>query len=192
MARKISTIEKVRADAASLYALALAEAENGSPREGFGVYPLSPAGATSILADASVFPRTLLVPTVADVFYRENGIRSPLAKSAAKSDAALADAIRDRRSAGGRLGRWEVVAYSASETLGRTVSVAEVKRLYADAGGDLAASYTGRGTRAGATATRTDETAAIRERTRFEKSRAAKRTAAKRKAAKAAAEKAAK
>ena len=124
-------------------------------------FPLSPAAATKAAAKKSGIPASRLVPVVAAVYYEENGSRAPLPKSAAKGGAALARAIRSRRDAGGRLGRWEVVAASAAATLGRPVSVAAVRALYEKGGGDLALSYTGRGTRAGAPETRTDETVEI-------------------------------
>src|SRR5262252_8465553 len=96
----------------------------------------------------------------------KNGATLPLAVPARKTDVArktaLAKAVRERRDAGGRLGRWEVVRYSAEATTGRRVSDDEIRALYAAGGGDLATSYTGRGTRAGAKATRADATAETR------------------------------
>jgi hypothetical protein len=130
-------------------------------KDGGEGYPYSPADATKSAARKSGLPASRLVPVVAAVYYEENGSRSPLPASAAKGAAALARAIRSRRDAGGRLGRWEVVAASAAATLGRPVPVAAVRALYEKGGGDLALSYTGRGTRVGAPATREDETAEI-------------------------------
>jgi hypothetical protein len=123
------------------------------------LYPFSPARATKRAAEVSGLPASRLVPVVAAVYYEENGSRSPLPASAAKGRAALGRAIVARRDKGGRLGRWEVVAASASATLGRPVAVATVKALYREFGKiAYEASYTGRGTRAGAPETREDET----------------------------------
>jgi len=131
-------------------------------------YPYSPARATTALAKkygTRAPARSRLVPLVAEVYYEENGRRSPLVVPARKTDAArktaLAKAVLKRREEGGRLGRWDVIAYSASETLGRPVSVATIRALFRLAGGDETRSYTGRGTRRGAFETRYDETAEI-------------------------------
>jgi hypothetical protein len=124
-------------------------------------FPFSPAKATKSAAAKSGIPASRLIPVVAAVYYDENGSRAPLPATAAKGPKSLATAIRKRRDAGGRLGRWEVIAASASATLGRPVSVAAVRALYEKGGGDLDVSYTGRGTRAGAPATREDETAEV-------------------------------
>jgi len=126
------------------------------------VYPYSPARATAKIARRKDAPRTGLVGKVAEVYYEENGVRSPLAFPRGKATpAAIASAVAKRRNAGGRLGRWEVIAASLSAGLGRPVSVAAV-RAFAKLGGvSETASYTGRGTRAGAVATRTSETAEV-------------------------------
>jgi hypothetical protein len=102
--------------------------------------------------------------TADPVYYREVGARRPLVSASGKALVAedgklpakrvLVAAVRARRDAGGRLARWNVLAASATAALGRTVSEREVKALYAASGRDLDASYTGRGTRAGAAATR--------------------------------------
>ena len=130
-------------------------------------YPYSPADATKAAASASGIPASRLVPVVAAVYYLENGRRAPISFRAKNpTKATIAKAVVARRDRGGRLGRWEVVAASLATGLGKdpaAVSVAAVKALY-----DLAsdrrkdgASYTGRGTRAGAVETRTDETAEV-------------------------------
>lgn len=147
---------------AKVYALAVAffakEEEAGT------VLPLSPAKATTTLASRKdTAPKSRLIPVVAEAYYAENGRRFPLPKSAAKGRKSLAAAIVVRREKGGRLGRWDVIAYSASETLGRPVAVAAVKALYRETRGDegYARSYTGRGTREGAPLTRGDEVAEV-------------------------------
>jgi hypothetical protein len=108
--------------------------------------------------------------TADPVYYREIGTRRPLAKADGSPLApegktvaknVLVAAVRRRRDAGGRLGRWNVLAASAAAALGRPVSERETKALYAASGRDLDASYVGRGTRAGAVATREDAAAAI-------------------------------
>lgn len=112
----------------------------------------------------------LFYGTADPVYYREIGLARPLVRvsdgaplvSGGKvSKASLVAAVKARRDAGGRLGRWNVLAASATAALGRTVSERETKALYAASGRDLAESYTGRGTRAGATATREDAATAI-------------------------------
>ena len=125
-------------------------------------YPYSPADATRAASKASGIPFSRLVPVVAAVYYAENGSRSPIRFRAAKpSEKAIASAVAKRRNAGGRLGRWEVVAASLSAGLGRPVSVAAVRAFAKIGGVSETASYTGRGTRAGAVATRTSETAEV-------------------------------
>jgi hypothetical protein len=125
-------------------------------------YPFSPADATKAAAKKSGLPASRLVPVVAAVYYEENGKRAPLSFSRGKATpAAVRSAVRKRRDAGGRLGRWEVVAVSLGVAIGRPVSVATVRALYSDAGGNLDESYTGRGTRAGAPTTRESETAEV-------------------------------
>ena len=160
---RIRNLATLAALAVAEYLLAVAAEENGSPIEGAGRYPYSPAAATAALARKADYPKSRLVPLVAEVFYEENGRRSPLPKSAAKGRKSLAAAVATRRDKGGRLGRWDVIAYSASETLGRPVAVAAVKALYEEARGEgsRARSYTGRGTRAGAVETRYDEVAEL-------------------------------
>ena len=108
--------------------------------------------------------------TADPVYYREIGATRPITRADGTplvgedgkvSLSVLRASVRRRRDAGGRLGRWNVLASSASAALGRPVSEREVKALYVAAGRDLSASYTGRGTRAGATATREDAAAAL-------------------------------
>jgi hypothetical protein len=89
------------------------------------------------------------------VYFDLRGRANPLPLRA-KTEKAAAVAIRKRRDAGGPLGRWESVASAASEALGRPVSVALAKTLYATGGGDLDSSYVGRGTRVGAPKTYED------------------------------------
>jgi hypothetical protein len=120
-----------------------------------------PAEAKRAISEKTGIPVSRLASLVDPVYFRENGIRNPLPASAAKSAASLRSAVRKRRDAGGTLGRWESLAASASATLGRPVSEAAVRALYADAGGDLAASYVGRGTRIAAPKTRESETAEV-------------------------------
>jgi hypothetical protein len=110
-------------------------------------------------------PSTFL-GTADPIYYRLAGLASPLStgKVAASTktgepSAALRVALRKRRDSGVR---WETVAASAEATLGRRVTVAEAKALYARAGGDLSSSYAGRGTRVGAPATYAATDAAVR------------------------------
>lgn len=125
------------------------------------LYPFSPAAATKTLATRYGVPAARLVPIVAAVYYEENGRRSPLSLPASRTPSSLAKAVRKARDAGGRLGRWEVLAWRLGEALGRPVSVAAVRGLYEKGGGSSDASYTGRGTRAGAVATRSDATVEV-------------------------------
>ena len=130
-------------------------------------YPYSPADATKAAAKKSGLPASRLVPVVAAVYYAENGRRSPLSFRAKNpTKATVAKAVRDARDSGGRLGRWEVVAVRLAVGLGKdpaAVSVAATKALY-DAASSARVegrSYSGRGTRAGATATRESETVEV-------------------------------
>jgi hypothetical protein len=159
MEPKTKNPEVLRAAALRGYLADEAAALAGTPNEGAGTYPFSPAATTTKVAKAYRYPRSRLVGLVADVYYAENGRRSPLPASAAKGPKSLAREVARRRRAGGRLGRWEVVAYSAEAAIGRPVALSAVRALAKAGGVDLDASYTGRGTRAGATKTRTDETA---------------------------------
>jgi hypothetical protein len=147
MAVKIETLKK---DARAFYALG--DEANGSEK------PYSPANATNAIAKKRSYPKSRLIDIVADVYYAENGAAFPLPASAANSTRSFRSAVKKRRDARGRLGRWEVIAESASATLGTPVSVAAIRSAFAKAGGDETTSYTGRGTRAQATATRADET----------------------------------
>jgi hypothetical protein len=132
-------------------------------------FPYSPARATAAIAKRYGYPKSRLVPLVAEVYYRENGTRAPLsfdrlAKDGLPTEKGIARAVKRARDAGGRLARWEVLAYRLAVAIGRepgSVSVAAVRAFYVAAGGDTDASYTGRGTRAGAVATRADETAEL-------------------------------
>jgi hypothetical protein len=149
--KKVSvSLDSLRAEAAEMF---VAEYDGA---------PLSPAATTTALAEKYDRSRGPLVGLVAEVYYAENGARFPLAFRAAKPKAAtVAKAVRERRDAGGRLARWEVIAYSLAAGLGRPVSVSAVRELYVAAGGNLGSSYSGRGTRAGAKATREDATAEL-------------------------------
>lgn len=142
--------------------LAAAFYRRAEKKDGGAGYPYSPAAATKEIAKKTGAPHSRLVPIVASVYYSENGKRSPLPIPKTKrTEARIAAAVRARRDAGGRLGRWEVIAVSLSETLGRPVAVAAVRSLYLRAGGSETASYTGRGTRVGAPDTRGDEAAEV-------------------------------
>lgn len=136
--RKGDSPAKIRAAAEKSY-----DAERKSTG---GDDPLSPALAKRKIAESVGRPVEGIVDPV---YFDRNGRARPLALRA-KTEKSVALAIRKRRDAGGTLGRWESVASAASEALGRPVSVALAKRLYDLGGGDLLASYTGRGTRAGA------------------------------------------
>jgi hypothetical protein len=97
------------------------------------------------------------------VYFRLAGLDAPLTKADGSAlvspDArALRAATKRRRDAGVR---WETLAASIEATIGRAVSVSEARALYAKAGGDLDASYTGRGTREGAKATRGGNAVAV-------------------------------
>lgn len=92
-----------------------------------------------------------LLGTVDPIYYRAKGRANPIAvagKTPKTRAASLLRAVRARRDSGER---WEVLAGAIETGTGRErVSKDEAKRLYSDAGGDLAASYAGRGTRVGA------------------------------------------
>lgn len=124
-----------------------------------GGYPYSPAAATKAAEKKSGLPASRLVPVVAAVYYEENGKRTPIGGTGAK----LAKAIRSRRDAGGRLARWEVISASlvAGENGRESWPISAIRAMYEKGGGDLATSYTGRGTRVAAPATREDETAEV-------------------------------
>lgn len=105
---------------------------------------------------------SLYLGTADPVYYRLVGLDSPLTDGKGKplSDpkpAVLRSAVRRRRDSGVR---WNVLAASIEATTGRRASEAEAKALYAKAGGDLDASYVGRGTRIGAPTTYADEAVA--------------------------------
>lgn len=131
---------------------AAAESEYAADRKAAGsaTDALSPARAKREIAKRVGRPVEGIVDPV---YFRENGIANPIS---AKTTKALATAVRKRRDGGGTLGRWESVAAAAS------VSVAVARKLYADGGGDLDSSYTGRGTRVGAPKTYSDLASAVR------------------------------
>ena len=151
---------------AEIRALADAEylADEANPALSF---PYSPAEATKRIAAALSIPYP--VGIVAEAYYAGNGRNAPLdirsrAKDGRPTPASIRAAVRKRRDGRGRLGRWEVVGYALDAALGvdpGTTSAKSLKALYAEAGGDLDASYTGRGTRAGAPATRASASAEI-------------------------------
>lgn len=119
---------------------------------------------------------SLYLGTVDPIYFRLAGLATPLPASAKKSPSALASAVRVRRDSGVR---WETVAASAEATIGRRVSVAEAKTLYAKTGADLDSSYVGRGTRVAAPATYADLAAAPEAPTK----KSARKTVAKKKTA---------
>lgn len=118
---------------------------------------LSPAKAVKLVSEEAGRDALSIVSLV---YFRENGRRNPLPATAAKTTRSLRVAVRNRRDAGGTLGRWETVAASAEATLGRPVSEKEAKAIYS-AVADLDASYTGRGTRVAAPKTYADPAVAV-------------------------------
>lgn len=105
------------------------------------------------------------------VYFRLAGLDAPLVRgdgtpilAGEKIDArTLRTAVARRRRLGGSLARWESLAASTEASIGRRVSVSEARSL-AEAGGiDLDSSYTGRGTREGAKATRGGNAVAVEE-----------------------------
>jgi hypothetical protein len=145
----------VRKIAEKAYAKELASYGDDAPNA------LLPALAKREIAKRTGLPISRLASLVDPVYFRENGLRNPLPLPASRTPRSLAVAIRKRRDAGGTLGRYETLAASASAALGRPVSEAAVRALYAKGGGDPDASYTGRGTRVGAPKTRASETAEV-------------------------------
>jgi hypothetical protein len=142
-------IEKAKKTARAFYAREAKKNPDG--------YPYSPADATRDAEKKTGVPFSRLVPVVAAIYYEENGKRSPIAGTGA----ALAKKIRTRRDAGGRLARWEVISASlvAGENGRESWPLPTIRAMYEKGGGSLETSYTGRGTRVAAPATRTDETA---------------------------------
>jgi hypothetical protein len=132
---KIWSGTEIREAAAKLYAATY----DGSP--------LSPAPAVKAISEKAGRDSLSIVSAV---YFRMNGEMNPLPATAANSARSLRSAVRKRRDGGGTLGRWESVAASAAATLGRPVSEKEAKDLYSKGGGNLDASYTGRGTRVAA------------------------------------------
>jgi hypothetical protein len=117
---------------------------------------LSPANATKVAAKKSGIPASRLIPVVAAVYYRENGTRNPVAKKGS-----FVAAVRKARDAGGPLARWDVLQYRFAAYGKDRVATASLRAAYTAAGGDIDASYTLRGTRAGAPKTRADELAEV-------------------------------
>jgi hypothetical protein len=165
------TYAKARRIALAEYLRELAAVEAGAPLAGASeTYPLSPARATKVAsAKTGLPPKGAVVGIVAAVYYRENGLRSPLAfdrlaKNGRPTEAGIGRAVRKARDLRGRLARWEVLAVRLAVALDldpEAVSVAAVEGYYALAGGDKLASYSGRGTRAGAPKTRASATAEV-------------------------------
>jgi hypothetical protein len=149
-------IEKNSPDA--IRTLALAEYRRESKTVEGAIYP---ANAKTAIAAKTGLPKSRLASLVDPVYFRENGLASPLPLGKAKTPLAVARAIRKRRDAGGTLGRWESVAASTSAALGRPVSETAVRALYSKGGGTLEASYVGRGTRKAAPATRANESVEV-------------------------------
>lgn len=110
-----------------------------------------PATRKSIAVSLGEAPSgTSLLGTVDPIYYRLVGLASPVAiagKTPKARATSLGKAVRSRRDSGVR---WEVLAASIEAAVGTRVSIPVAKALYADAGGDLAASYVGRGTRVAA------------------------------------------
>jgi hypothetical protein len=158
----IPKLETIRRAATALYLAALAA-------DGGAGYPYSPAKTTATLAKRyGIDPRGSIVGIVAAEYYRENGLRSPLsfdrlAKDGRPTEAGIARSVRKARDARGRLARWEVLAYRLAAALGTETipSRSAVEGYYRKGGGDVETSYTGKGTRAGATATRGDATVEV-------------------------------
>jgi hypothetical protein len=143
----------------ALVALAVAAYE---AEEGTG--PFSPAAAVKAIAARKNTPSVATLRGIVDpVYFRKNGEAAPLVFARGKATpAAIRNAVRKRRDARGTLSRWDSLAASLSVALdGARVSEAAVKRYYEEAGGDLDLSYSGRGTRVGATGTRESETVEI-------------------------------
>lgn len=117
--------------------------------------------------DASIY-----YGTADPVYYRADGLANPLTDGKGNvllatpekplAPATLRSAVRRRRDSGVR---WNVLAASIEASIGRRVSEAEAKALYAKAGGDLDSSYVGRGTRKGAPATYADLASAVEGKT---------------------------
>jgi len=123
------------------------EAEFASASPAVRAAGLSPATAKREISRVAAAP----VTSVVDSFYfAENGRRNPL-------PAATPAKLRARRDRGGTLGRWESVAesYRVAAGLAR-FSPDAARALYRKSGGDLEASYVGRGTRSAAPKTRGD------------------------------------
>lgn len=93
---------------------------------------------------------TGLLGTVDPIYYRLVGLDLPLVGrdgKTPKTPSALRAAVRRRRDSGVR---WEVLAGSLEATTGVRCSKTDAKTIYSKAGGDLEASYAGRGTRVAA------------------------------------------
>lgn len=124
---------------------------------------LSPASAVATLAAKYGVSRSSLRGYVDPIYYRENGLRNPLPKSAAKGHKALARSLAARRRKGGLLARLDTLRATVEATTGRPASKASVEKLLDEAGVDKTRDYTGRGTRKRAEATRGDALAEVAE-----------------------------
>lgn len=136
------------------------EAIRSAVAEGFAKGDSLPAIRRSLSASLGGSP-SLYLGTADPVYYRLVGEATPLLRANGSplldskgkaTTSVVRAAVRRRRDEGVR---WSVLAASLGVALGLSapVSEAEAKRLYASAGGDLEASYVGRGTRVGAPAT---------------------------------------
>ena len=143
-------------DPANVRKIASREWDRLSKKEGTTV--LSPQAPARRIAERNSWPFSRILTLVALEFYRRNGEANPLALPKRRTEVTLAKAVLKRRNSGGNLARWETLAASASAALGRPISETAIRALYEKAGGNLAESYTGRGTRAGAILTRGSET----------------------------------
>lgn len=145
--------EALRAEALSLYAKER-KAVGGSTA-------ILPASAKKTLAARYGVEAGKFASSVDPVYFAENGRANPIPLPAKATPRSTATAVRKRRDAGTTLGRWESVAASLAASLGRPVSESAVRSLYAKGGGNLAASYVGRGTRKAAPETRADASAEV-------------------------------
>lgn len=106
---------------------------------------------------------TGLLGTVDPIYYRLAGLSSPLSLSGKSEKAratSLAKSVRRRRDEGVR---WEILRGSAEAAIGRPVGDREIRDLYSSGGGNLGASYAGRGTRVGAPETYASPAVAAKE-----------------------------
>jgi hypothetical protein len=156
--KTLKTPDEVRAFARSEYAKEYRAASDAERAEWLS--PAKAYGKAKELGYAS--PESI----VALVYLAENGKRNPLPGISPESTPAkIAEALRKRRKENRRVSRIESLVASASAALGRPISRREIDALLYDGKGrgKLAreTDYVGRGTRARATATRTDALAEV-------------------------------